>query len=162
MSWPCSRRRSVIPLPIRPRPIIPSCIGLLGLLDVDSRDAPSALPERRIVSRSLRRDQAAEAERLVRDGELVAEIVDDLEEKPRIRAAFVQLAGRVQIAGAVAVGDDEPAAAPQLPDEVVDALVVLLVRLDERLHADVVPLLRLREERLDRPLELQIGLAACR
>ncbi len=117
------------------------------VFDVDARDAAAALLERCVVAGGLRADQAAEAERLAGDRELVARVVDDLEEEPRVRAALVQLAGRVQVARAVAVRHDETAAAAQLDDEIGDAAVVLGGRLDERLHADVVALLRLREQR---------------
>ena len=135
-SCPCSRRRSVIPLPMRPRPIIPSCIYVL--LDVDARDAAAALLQRREVPGGLRADQPAEAERLAGDRQLVARVVDHLQEQPRVRAALVQLAGRVQIARAVPVRDDEAAAVAQRLHEAGDPLVVRGRRLDERLHADVV------------------------
>src|SRR5881275_3270671 len=82
-SWPCSRRRSVMPLPMRPRPIIPSCIALT-LLHVDARDAPAALLQGRVVPRRLRADQPAEAERPARDRQLLARVVDDLQEEPRV------------------------------------------------------------------------------
>ena len=58
--------------------------------------------------------------------------------------------------------DDEAAAPAELPHEIRDAAVVLVARLDEGLHADVVALLRLREQALDRALELDVGLAAGR
>src|SRR5919197_1648108 len=91
--------------PIRPRPIIPSCI-CLSLLEMDARDAAAALLQRREVARGLRADQLREAERLIRDRQLVTGLVDDLQEEPRRRAALVQLARRVQIARAEAVRDD--------------------------------------------------------
>ena len=47
-----------------------------------------------------------EAERLPGDRQLVAGVVDDLEEDARRRAALVQLAGRVQVARPEAVRDD--------------------------------------------------------
>ena len=98
---------------------------LLGLLDVDSRDAAAALLQGRIVSGGLGAKQAAEAERLAGNRDLLAGIVDDLEEEAGVRAALVQLPGRVEVARPVAVGDDEPAAAAELADEVVDPAVVL-------------------------------------
>src|SRR5213078_3458706 len=113
---------------MRPRPIIPSCTS--HLLDVDSRSAAAALLEGRIVPGRLGAKQAPEAERLPGNRDLVAGIVDDLEE--------------------------EPAAATKLADEAVDATVVLLVRLDEGLDADVVVLVRLREQAVDRALRLHV------
>ena len=67
--------------PIRPRPIIPSCIYASS--EVDARDAAAALLQRREVARRLRADQLPEAERLARDRELVARVVDDLQEEAR-------------------------------------------------------------------------------
>src|SRR3954454_9415249 len=152
-----------MPFPIRPRPIMPSCIrcscrAASDVLQVESGDPPAAFLERRIVTRRLRADQAAEAERLPRDGELLAGIVDDLQEETDVRPALVQLPGRMEIARPVAVRDDEAALAAELAHEVRDAPVVVLRRLDERLDADVVALLRLREQPLDGALGVDVGL----
>src|SRR5436190_22240187 len=99
----------------------------LGLLDVDSRSPAAALLQRRVIAGSLRADQTAEAEVPAGDRQFVAGVVDDLQEEPGVRTPLVELSRRVQIARAVAVRDDEAAAAPQLPDEVGYAPVVLVV-----------------------------------
>src|SRR4051794_33323069 len=134
----------------------------LCLLDVDSRNAAAAFLEGCVVAGGLRADQSAEAEVAARNRQLVARVVDDLQVEPGVRAALVQLARRVQIPRPVAVRHHEPAAAAQLPDEIRDPAVVLLVRLDERLHADVIVLLRLREQPVDGALRLEVGLFARR
>src|SRR5438105_12698849 len=130
-SWPPSRRRSVMPFPIRPRPIIPSCIsghlpteswslaaktkrrkdagsvrsqrlrarlrtrrgaGLQrargreaggrgptsNVLQSNSSDPAPALFQRLEIAGRLRADQLREAERLTRNRQLVAWVVDDL------------------------------------------------------------------------------------
>src|SRR5581483_9218066 len=118
-------------------------MGHLHVLQTDSGGATAALLQRRIVPRRLRPDQPPEAERLPGDRQLLARVVDDLQEETRVRAALVQLACRVQVARPVAVRDDESALSAELADEVADAAVVVVVRLDERLHADVVALVRL-------------------
>jgi hypothetical protein len=76
----------------------------MRFLDVDSRDASAAFLQRRIVSRRLRTDQPAEAERLVRDRELVTRIVDDLQEEAGVRAALVQLTSGYQPQPCVTTG----------------------------------------------------------
>src|SRR5919197_6159264 len=91
--------------PIRPRPIIPSCI-CLSLLEMDARDAAAALLQRREVARCLGADQLREAERLIRDRQLVAGLVDDLQEDTGRRPTFVQLARRVEVPRAEAERDD--------------------------------------------------------
>ena len=45
--------------------------------------------------------------RLAGDRDLLARVVDDLEEEAGVRAALVQLPGRVQVARSVAVRHDE-------------------------------------------------------
>ena len=90
--------------PMRPRPIIPSCI--YDLLQSDARDPPAALLQRREVAGRLRADQLPEPERLAGDRQLVTGVVDHLQVEPRRRAALVQLPGRVEVARAEAVRDD--------------------------------------------------------
>src|SRR3954447_3346629 len=134
MSWPLSRRRSVIPLPIRPSPIIPSCMCTkllrLAVFDVDASRAAAALLQRRVVARRLCADEPAEAERLAGDGELVALVVDHLQKQAGVRAALVELARRMQVARPVAVSHHQPAATAQLAYEVFDTHVVLRRGLD--------------------------------
>src|SRR5581483_1215778 len=144
-SWPASRRRSVMPFPMRPRPIIPSCIPLC-LLESDSGDAASAFLQSCIISRRLGSDQAPEAERAVRDRQLVARIVDELQVEAAVRAALVQLPGGVEVARPVPARDDEAGAAAELPREVAKPAVILGARLDEGLNADVVAAVRLCEQ----------------
>ena len=55
--------------PMRPRPIIPSCIAT-NLLQLDAGDAAAALAERLEVAGGLGADQPGEAERLARDRQL--------------------------------------------------------------------------------------------
>ena len=125
--------------PIRPRPIIPSCISY-SLSSVDPRDAAAALLERRVVARGLRADQPAEAERLAGDRELLARVVDDLEEEPGVGPALVQLARRVEVARAVAVRDDAAGRLARARGEPRAPRLGRGRRLDERLDADVVAL----------------------
>ena len=66
----------------------------------------------------------------------------------------MQLAGGVLVARPVAVRDHEAALAPQPGDERIE----IGRRVDERLHADVVALARLREQLLDRALRLELRL----
>ena len=105
----------------------------------------------REVSRRLRADQLAEPERLVRDRDLVTGVVDDLQEEPGRRAALVQLPGRVQVARPEAVGDDAARRLPRSLRERGEFRLGLRRRVDERLDADVVAGLRLREQLLGRP-----------
>ena len=72
--------------PIRPRPIIPSCIRLHH-----PRDAPAARLQRLVVARRLRADQAGEAEVAAGDRQLVAGVVHDLQEEAVVRASLVEL-----------------------------------------------------------------------
>src|SRR6478672_4168386 len=123
--------------------------GTLNLLESDSRDRPAALLQRCIVSRSLRLDEPAKAERLPRDRELLADVVDDLEEAADRRPALVELPGRVQVPRAEAEGDD----AARLTADALDQRFEprLFGRVDERLNGDVVPLTSPRDERRDVP-----------
>ena len=137
--------------PIRPRPIIPSCIR------PPSSHAPAARLQRLVVSRRLRADQAREAEVAPGDRQLVAGVVHDLQEEAVVRAALVELAGGVEVARPEAVRDDVPALARTIDEllHLVDAR-----RVDERLDAHVVALLRLREQFLERALRLELDVAA--
>src|SRR3954447_11053958 len=130
----------------------------LCLLDVDSRNPAATLLERGVVTGGLRADQPAKAEVPARDRQLLARVVDHLEKEPDVRAALVELPGRVQIPRPVTVRDDETASTAQLAHEVGKAPVVLLRRLDERLHTDVVVLVRLPKEHVDRAVRLDVGL----
>src|SRR5262249_33758915 len=70
------------------------------ILQVRACDAAPPLAERLEVARRLRADQPAEAERLARDRQLVAVVLDHLQKEARVRPALVKLAGRVQVARA--------------------------------------------------------------
>jgi hypothetical protein len=74
----------------------------LDLLQSDADDAAAALLERGVVAGRLRAEQPPEAEVAARDRQLVAGVVDDLDEEAGVRAALVQLAGRVQESRTVA------------------------------------------------------------
>ena len=116
-SRPCGRARAAARSCSRPsgrgRPFPGSC----DVLQLDPRDRPAALFQCRVVSRSLRLDQAAEAELLAGDRELLADIVHDLQEAADRRAALVQLAGRVQVARPEPEGDDAVGLRAQPLDE---------------------------------------------
>ena len=67
-------------------------LHLLHLLQSDARDAAAALAQRLEVARRLGADQPREAERLPGDRQLLAVVLDDLQEEPGVRAALVELA----------------------------------------------------------------------
>src|SRR6266404_661371 len=153
-SCPCWRSRSVIPLPMRPSPIIPSCISS-ALLEMDARDTAAALLQGFIVAGRLCANEPAEAERLPRDRELLAAVIDDLEEEARVRAALVQLSGGVEVPRPVAMRDDAAGARAKLAGDLRDAAVVRLRGWHERLHAGVVTLASLGDQRIDRAFILE-------
>src|SRR5215218_10654290 len=108
-----ARRRSVMLPPMRPSPIIPIFTSLASsgrrprshVLQSDPPDAAPALAERLEVARGLRLDEPAEAEVAIRNRQLLAEVVHDLDEDTRARAALVQLSRRVQVARPEPDGD---------------------------------------------------------
>src|SRR5579864_2999019 len=137
-SWLASRKRPVIPFPIRPSPIIPSCMPLsfaswacahgLGpparsarfgsqILEPDARRRAAPLLERGEVAGRLGAEQAPEPERPSRYRQLFARVVDHLQEEPGRWPALVQLARRVEVARPIAVRDDELALAVQTLDQ---------------------------------------------
>ena len=75
--------------------------------------------------------------------ELLAEVVHDLDREHGVRAALVQLAGRVQVARAEALRHDAAGLA-RAHDERIELALALGV--DERLDGDVLRRLRLREQ----------------
>ena len=158
-SWPAARRRSVMFAPMRPRPTIPSCTRCPPNLMRATRRPRSFRVSQ--VAHRLGPDQPPEAERLAGNRQLVALVVHDLEEESGVRAALVELARRVHVPRPVAVRDD---AARLLPQSAIDERIrrSLRRRVHERLHADVVALLRLGEELLDRALRLELRLLAGR
>ncbi len=64
----------------------------LEILQLDAGDAAAARLERLEVALGLRADEPTEAERLAGDRQLLAFVVDDLEEEAGVRAALVELA----------------------------------------------------------------------
>src|SRR5262245_40739660 len=70
----------------------------LEALHVDATHAAAAVAQRLEVSGSLGADQPAEAERAVRDLQLVAGVIHDLDEHAGVGTSLVQLAGRVEVA----------------------------------------------------------------
>src|SRR5829696_5077303 len=106
-------RRSVMLPPMRPSPLIPIFTSLASsgrlprshVLQSDPCDAAAALAERLEVARGLRLDEPAEAEVAIRNRQLLAEVVHDLDEDTRARAALVQLSRRVQVARPEPDGD---------------------------------------------------------
>ena len=86
--------------PMRPRPIIPSFIR--SSLSRRGGRAPAATRSRPRPARG----SAARSRTAAGDRQLVAGVVDDLDEEAGVRAALVQLPGRVQVARAEAVRDD--------------------------------------------------------
>ena len=89
------------------------------------------------------------------DRELVARVVDDLEEATDRCAALVQLPGRVQVARAEAERDHAVGRCSDALDERTEPL--FLGRVDERLDRHVVARPRLREQLLHRPFRLCPG-----
>src|SRR5262249_53972442 len=115
-------RRTML-APIRPRPIIPSCIEAWLLCrktlaancafelsqppvnvfpEVDAQHAPATLPERLKIAERLGLDQPSDRVIRLRHGQRLSWLVHELHEEARVWTAFVQLAGRVQEARAVA------------------------------------------------------------
>src|SRR5579884_3816683 len=129
----------------------------LHLLESDARDAAAALLQRCEVACRLRVNEPTEAERLAGDRQLLAGVVDDLQEEAGGRSALVQLPRRVQVARAEAVGDDAAGRLARPRGQCEHALLVLRRRVDERLDADVVAGPRLREQLLGRALRRQVG-----
>ena len=127
---------------------------------VDSRDAAAALLQRLIVSGGLGADQAAKPNARAGNRQLVAGVVDDLQEEAGVRAALVELPGGVEVARAEAVRDD--VARSRARARRAAASVVLARRVDERLDADVVAVARLREQLVERALRLELDVAAAR
>ena len=74
--------------------------SFIRVLQSDADDVPAALLSAAKSPAACGADQAAEAEALARDRQLVARVVDDLDRADRVRAALVQLPGRVQVARA--------------------------------------------------------------
>src|SRR4029078_10978012 len=83
----------------------------------------------------LRADQAGEAEVAARNRQLGTGVVHDLDEEASVRAALVQLPGRVQVARAEAARDDT-AGLVRTFEEWCE--LVLAGGIDECLDADVV------------------------
>src|SRR5262249_17270755 len=148
-SRPCGRARAAARPCSRPSGRGRPFRGSLDVLQSYARNRTAALLQRRVVSLSLRLDQPAEAELLIRDRQLRARVVDDLEEAADRRAPLVQLPGRGGVAGAGTRGGDANGRRARLLGQGLEAL--LLGGVDERLDRDVVAGARLREELLRRP-----------
>src|SRR5580704_6158881 len=110
-------RRTILP-PMRPKPIMPSCIGLLpifrlcqrvsnGVLErcqaggdvraeMDAQEAPVAFGQHFEVAARLRRLDDAKGVFLIRHLQIGGVIAGDLQEHAAIWAAFVGLPGRMQ------------------------------------------------------------------
>ena len=100
-----------------------SCRAASGnLLELDAGDAAAALAQRVEVAGRLGADQPGEAERLAGDRQLGAVVLDDLQEAPGVRAALVELAGRVQVARPEPVRDDAAGPLAERAGEPVDPL----------------------------------------
>src|SRR5919109_75059 len=113
--WSESRcmRWTMLP-PIRPRPTKPSCIRSQAFLESGDRadevgggqahadGRPAVAAHGLEVAGRLGVDQRAERIGLGGNLEILGEVVHELEEAPRRRPALVELAGRVQVARAVA------------------------------------------------------------
>src|SRR5262245_26305283 len=79
--------------------------SLSEILQVDPARATAAVAERGEVAGGLRANQAPEPERPPGDPQLLAGVVDDLDEDAVVRAALVQLPGGVEVAWAPAARD---------------------------------------------------------
>src|SRR5829696_3945856 len=91
-------------------------------------------------------DERSEAERPAGDGQLLADVVDDLEEDPRVRATLVQLTGRVQVARSEAPCHG-PAGCARAVEQRPQA--ILVSRVDEGLDEHVVAGTRAGEQLVD-------------
>src|SRR5207244_11691558 len=111
----------------------PSRVSCLDVLQSDADELAAPLPERLGVAGGLRPDQPAEAEVTAGDRQLVARVVDHLDEPADRRAALVQLPGRVRVARTEPVRDDA-ARLPSPPDQGFD--LAGAARRPERLAAD--------------------------
>src|SRR2546422_431968 len=155
--WPPWSSRSVIPAPMRPRPISPSCIASPGecrerradsladllqagghVAQLDPQHAATMIAQRLKIAERLRLLQDAERESLAGNIQILRVVPDDLKENPGVRAALVQLAGRVQIARSVAnCGGDPMLVADRQPDG-IQRPVVLRGGLDIREQGHVI------------------------
>src|SRR5262249_27025365 len=132
----------------------------LEVLQSDANDSAAALLERGEVAGRLCLDETPEAELLPRNRNLVAGIVDHLHEEASVRAAFVELSRRVQVARAEAVRDDATGLRAGRLDQ---RLELLLARgVDERLDRDVVAWARLCKQLLERAARLDVRILARR
>ena len=113
---------------------------------------------RRQVARRLRADELPEAEVLARDRNLLAGVVDDLDEAADRRPALVQLSGRVQVARPEPVRRHTARAGANRLHERVDSALVLIRGVDEGLDAHVVPLLRAVKQFVERALWCHVGI----
>src|SRR5205823_57725 len=104
----------------------------------DARDAAAALAQRLEIARGLGADQPREAERPVRDLQLLAVVLDHLEEESRVRAALVQLAGRVEVPRAEAARDDAPSLRSGAVRQRGDPLFRIGRWLDKCLDGDII------------------------
>ena len=160
--------------PIRPRPIIPSCIRVTfktpslyfvrnRIIDcvrkfrerlvylereVQARSATIALVQRFEIAEGLRALERLER-RHPRNREIERRVGGELEEDARVRAALVELAGRVQEARAETDGGRDLERVANLQPDVVQRQLVRVVHLDVRRERDVVARLDLREDRGD-------------
>ena len=106
--WPPWSRRSVIPDPIRPRPISPNCIsspgdrrerrvdGLADLVkalghipQLDPQHPPAMIPQRLKITERLRLLQDTEREPLTRNLEILRVVPHQLQENAGVRPALV-------------------------------------------------------------------------
>ena len=127
---------------------------LHSVLQSHTADISAAFLERLEVAGGLSRDQRPEAEVAARDVELLAEVVDDLDREHRVRAAFVQLSRRVQVARAEAFRDDAAGLASPL-DEWVE--LPLPLGIDEGENCHVLRGFCPVEQFLDRPFRTWPG-----
>src|ERR1041385_8151696 len=164
--WPPRPSRSVMLAPILPRPIMPSSMGLSFpsrahdiehlfeaslrvAAEIDRENAPLSLLERGEVAERLRADERAERVIGLGHRQVLRRLVDELQHEDGVRAALVQLPGRVEKAGAVAHRRREPHAIAQRGRKRGQRLGVARARIQIGLDRDVVALFFLSQPRRD-------------
>src|SRR6266508_372828 len=140
-------------------PCVPgrSSRAALQILQSDAHDLPAALLQRAVVALGLSADQAPEPKVPARNRNLVAGVVDHLDEQTCRRASLVKLSRGVQVAWPEPVRDDTPGRARPFDQRLQLSLAHWI---DERLNGDVIRRLSLAEQLVERALACERGILA--
>src|ERR1700732_4743169 len=186
--WPPCIRRTVMPAPIRPSPIIPNSIyasnarmalkrrsrrpagrradrlpdchqTLRHITELYAKHAPPVVAQRLEITKGLRLLEDAKRELLARNRHIIRVVANHLEEDARVGAAFVQLPGRVQVARPIADRRCHPVFVADGEPDRVERAVMLRVGCDEGEQSHVVAAPNLAEQGLDRRVERRPCLA---